>query len=111
MSDYEYIKATVTLPMPGDDSETVDYPCQFDFDYHAGDEEEIEIKRLWLEITDFVWVGPQHIFDFKTVGDKVPHFESVEDQLEAAAKAHLKHLKDANDMQAQIVAHQQDNNL
>ena len=128
-SDHEYIEATVTLPMPGDDSQTVDYKCHFDFNYHKGTEgnmdgdpdgryepisEEIEITRLRLEITDFVWTSAFHIFDFKTVDVNIPHFISVEDQLEEAVKHYLDKLKEAKkerDTDAQIVAHQQDNNL
>ena len=108
MSDYEYINATVTLPMPGDDSETVDYNCQFDFNNHEGAEgitdghpenrtehikPEIEVTRLRLEITDFVWTAAFHIFDFKAAGHDVPHFVPVEEQLEAAAKAYLEELR------------------
>ena len=106
MSDFEYIKADISLPMPDDDSQTVDYKCLFSFTYHSDQEGtreveaiklEFEIINLQLEITDSVWAS-FHIHDFERTGKDIPYYSSVEEQLQAAAIKYLEELKNEEDI-------------
>jgi len=90
--DYNNVKIDVTLPEPGDDTNTICFNCLVDFDLFLGDntpdkwtgetlETEIIFNRIQIEISDSVWADLN-----------IDNYSSVEEQLSVALVEALKEL-------------------